>query len=167
MIPNFEKDSVAETQDQVCAGLAVRIKDWMVAVESEELVRATITETMPPDPICATEHDLTVHYWLKPFTAHSGLSVEGATFMAMIYAYDGMNYGCEFSPLKIISVPTDKEGNYRLPEKFSEWQEVYEIDNYIGVLKPDRTRPDEIEITICRILLEDALSTIEPQAMAI
>ncbi|HET9721470.1 MAG TPA: hypothetical protein VFP32_00360 [Candidatus Saccharimonadales bacterium] len=163
MIERYEKGSLAETQDQICIDLAKPLKEMMITVPSHELLRKSITEKMPPNPIQEYEHDMTIHYLLKPFISHSGLTQNGAVWMLRIHTHDGMFYDTRDS-ISIVSVPIDESGKYILPDKFDGWQEAFEVCDYVGVLRPDYTKPNDDDVTVCRILLEDAQSIINESA---
>jgi hypothetical protein len=166
MIELYESGSIAETQDAVCGDLAKSIKDWMGSADSEELMFATITEIMPPNPLIKREHEVTLRYCLKPFTAHAGLTEPGTRWAAMVHHEDGL-YAWDVSGLEIVSLQINEDGEIILPKKFEEWQVLYIVKEYAGVINPDyRTKPTENEITVCRILLEDALTTITEAEIA-
>jgi len=157
----IEASSLAETQESICVDIALRVKQAMLETDSATLTKTTISETVGPDPLCSQERELTIHYWLKPITLHSGLVKDGEALMTRIHACDGMY--CDYTPLCIVSVPMDEEGVPQLPTKFDDWNVVYEIDEHRGVSAVLDTKPDEDDLTLCRIILEDAAEPL-PEA---
>jgi hypothetical protein len=168
---SIETSGLTETQESICIEIADEIKTRMV--NSKSLLDVSNT----------TAWGHTDYYWLYPFTPQASPVEYGMQWMARVNRSDE---GLEAVPLDLVKIPVDETGAPQFPQNGFSWNIEYSVSgSNMGVSSPAANsrhinellssgleinpesisnalhkKPDDEELTICRIILEDVLSSL-------
>jgi hypothetical protein len=168
---SVETSSLAETQESICVEIADEVKTRMV--KSKSLLHASNT----------TVWGHTDYYWLYPFTPQASPIEYGAQWMARI---TGLDSDLKVKSLDLVKIPIDESGVPQFPRSSFSWDIAYSISgsgacvsspaansrhidkllssdseiNAESITNVLQKKPDDEELTICRIILEDVLLSL-------
>jgi hypothetical protein len=170
-VETIETSSLAETQETICVEIADEIKTRMV--NSKSLLHVSNT----------TVWGHTDYYWLYPFIPQASPIEYGVQWMARI---DRSGSYLKDKSLDLVKIPIDESGAPQFPRNGFSWDIEYSISGSgMGVSSPAANsrhmnellssgldinhenisnalhkKPSEDELTICRIILEEVLSSL-------
>ncbi len=159
--------SILESQNETCKELAEKLKQKMVENPKDLIGHST-----------TTEWGHTTYYWLRPFISHAGLGKAGKTWMVSLESESG---DIQQSSVSLVKVNAKENEEYAFPADGISWDKVFSVTRDKGIFSPStfarrlitiarsreghdklkgdiQGRPNLDEATVCRILLEDALS---------